>query len=375
MKQAQAETHTIQETKDYFQSVGVKLGSFSQSNREGSSVLVKNFKYGTSGEDLKSLFSENGSLTIQRALLPPGGTIAILEFPNEAQARLAVSSFAYRKFNDSVLFLERAPRDLFMKPSSNEARENMLKTTKTGGRLPEHTTSALETSTLFVRNLNFSTTSERLWSEFKLFEGLISAVVKTRTDPKRPKTFLSMGYGFLEFDNVDHTKSALIAINGFNLEGHDLQVSVSHGGKDLASERRQNDESKRREQQSTKLVIKNLPFEASKKDVRDLFRSYGHIRALRMPKKLNNSTRGYAFAQFKTPKEAENALNALKSTHILGRKLVIEHAAEDTEDPEKQIEMMQAKVGKQSDRVALQRLTDTQRKKLNVESLTETDEV
>ena len=58
-----------------------------------------------------------------------------------------------------------------------------------------------------------------------------------------------------------------------------------------------------------------------------------------MPKKFDGNHRGFAFVEFLTKKEARNAFEALAaSTHLYGRRLVIEWASDDTS-----IEAMQKK--------------------------------
>lgn len=61
-----------------------------------------------------------------------------------------------------------------------------------------------------------------------------------------------------------------------------------------------------------------------------------------------------------------NAMNALKNTHLLGRRLVLEFAETESDDPEAELEKMQKKVGAQANKVALQRLTAGGRKKFNI---------
>ena len=58
---------------------------------------------------------------------------------------------------------------------------------------------------------------------------------------------------------------------------------------------------------------------------------------------------------------------ALGSTHLLGRRLVLEVATEDELDPEAEIEKMQKKAGRQQEKVALQKLTGAGRHKFFVE--------
>lgn len=379
VKQAHAETHIIQETKSYFASNGVDLDAFKRKERGETAILIKNFSYGTKSAELRDLFETYG--TIKRILMPPSGTLAIVDFAQADHARAAFRSLAYRKFKESILFLEKAPKDLFSVAngaalSGDKASEGARSVKHSAGDLLDdagHPQDSIHTSTLFVRNLNFSTTSERLREVFKPLDGLISARVKTRADPKAPGKLLSMGFGFLEFRTKEQAQAALAAMDGHHLDGHELLVRASHKGVDAAEERRRDDTAKKLAGRRTKIIIKNLPFEASKKDVRSLFGSYGQLRSVRVPKKFDSSTRGFAFAEFVTAREAENAMDALKDTHLLGRRLVLDFAAEDEIDPEQAIAKMQQKAGKQADKVALQRLTGSGRKKFNVEGNEEMD--
>jgi len=71
-----------------------------------------------------------------------------------------------------------------------------------------------------------------------------------------------------------------------------------------------------------------------------------------------------------TPKEAENAMDALRNTHLLGRRLVIDYATVDAEDPEKEIARMQQKVGRQVNNIAMKKLTEgSDRRKINIGNL------
>lgn len=371
VKQAHAETHVIQETKAYFENQGMDLNAFKRNQRGDTAILVKNFPYGISSEELSNLFKPYGEVT--RLLFPPSGTIAIVELANAAQAKAAFSALAYRKMKDSILFLEKAPKDLFKGTDASKA--TVVPQTSSGGVVKPSTLDLLngskpqdiqDSTTLFVRNLNFSTTTERLKEMFKPLDGFLSARVKTKTDPKRPGQVLSMGFGFLEFRSKSQARAALAAMDGYNLDGHALSIKASHKGLDAAEERRKEDRARKAAGRNTRIIIKNLPFEASKKDVRALFGAYGQLRTVRVPKKFDSSTRGFAFADFTTSREAENAMDALRNTHLLGRRLVLEYAAVDPEDAEEEIQKMQEKVGRQANQVALQKMIGTGRKKFTV---------
>lgn len=67
--------------------------------------------------------------------------------------------------------------------------------------------------------------------------------------------------------------------------------------------------------------------------------------------------RGFAFAEFESPREAENCINSLKDTHLLGRRLALDYAEAEAVDAEEEIAKMQKKIGGQVNKVAIQKLS------------------
>lgn len=368
VKQAHAETHIIQETKAYFKQQGVDLDAFKRDERGDTAILVKGIPYDLSKDELKRLFEEHGD--VKRFLMPPSGVTAVVEFHNAAQCLAAFGALAYKRVKGSPLFLEKAPKDLFsakLTPTEDgTVMDGVAKASASDLKDTDHIVpDTAGTATLFVRNLNFTTTTQQLTDTFKPLDGFMSARVKTKTDPKKPGQILSMGFGFLEFRSAPQAQAALKVMDGYTLEGHKLQIRASHKGADAAEDRRKADAAKKLAGKKTKVIIKNLPFEATKKDVRALFGAYGQLRSVRVPKKMDRGARGFAFADFTTPKEAESAMDALRDTHLLGRRLVLDFAAGDAEDAEAEIEKMQQKVGAQVNKMALQKLTSGGRKKFS----------
>ena len=368
VKQAIAETSVIQEAKAYFAKHGVNIEAFKNQQRGDTVILVKNIK-NTTAEELRDLFAEHGS--VLRVLMPPSGTIAIVQFAQPAACRAAFAKKAYSRFKDSVLFLEKGPKGLFTdtSPSQQDNHTTGVQKLSAAELLARHDADeegAVETSSLYVRNLNFSTTSEALTNAFKHLDGFVSAKVKTKPDPKKPGQVLSMGFGFCVFRTKEQAQAALKAMDGTVLDGYKLVIKASHRGLDAAEERRREDLAKKAAAVKRKIVIKNLPFQATRKDIRDLFGTYGKLVAVRVPKKFNSQSRGFAFAEFATAKEALNALTALKDTHLLGRRLVLDFAEADEVDPEEQIKAMEKKTRDQLNKVTLQQLTGGGRKKINI---------
>ncbi|KAK3633899.1 Multiple RNA-binding domain-containing protein 1 [Elasticomyces elasticus] len=367
VKQAHAETHVIQETKSYFKQQGIDLEAFrdvKKSDRGDTAIVIKCIPYGTSKDELMRRFEEHGD--VKRFLMPPNGIIAIVEMADATQGKTAWDKISLR-VGSSMLKIEKAPKNLFNTiPTEAKTEDGVTKTSASDLKTADADYTVPDTAgtaTLFVKNLNFATTTEQLTAAFKSLPGFLSARVNTKTDPKKPGQVLSMGFGFTEFASAPQAQAALKAMDGHTLEGHKLQIRASHKGTDAAEERRKADAAKRVAGKKTKIIVKNLPFEATKKDVRALFGAYGQLRSVRVPKKMDNGARGFGFADFTTPKEAQSAIEALKDTHLLGRRLVLDFAEGDPEDAEAEIEKMQKKVGGQVNKVALQKLTSGGRKK------------
>ncbi|KAK5047582.1 hypothetical protein LTR84_006679 [Exophiala bonariae] len=358
VKQAHAETSVIKETKTYLASQGMNLEAFTDQSRDDCTLLLKNFSYGTTSEELSQMLSQYGN--VSRLVFPPTGTMAVVQYEEPSFATLAMKQLAYRNLKGSVLYLERAPKGIWMRQKSPIWMED------TKG--DDVDMSGTPSATLFVRNLNFTTSTTRLAEAFKPLSGFLSARVKTRTDAKRPGEVLSMGFGFVEFRTKSQADAAIAAMNGRMVEGHEIIVQASQKSTDAAEERRKDDASKKANAKKTKIIIKNLPFEATKKDIRALFGAYGKLRTVRLPRKFDNTARGFAFAEFVTAKEAENAMDALENTHLLGRRLVLDFAEGENIAPEDEIRAMEKKVQSHQNILAHHKLTGSARKKFNADA-------
>lgn len=82
-----------------------------------------------------------------------------------------------------------------------------------------------------------------------------------------------MGFGFVEFMTKQDAQKAIISLQGFALEGHSLQLKLSQKS---ASSKTQSKAPKKEsgdliEKKGTKLVVRNVPFEATRKELQQLF--------------------------------------------------------------------------------------------------------
>ncbi|KDE05252.1 hypothetical protein MVLG_04387 [Microbotryum lychnidis-dioicae p1A1 Lamole] len=334
---ALAETHVITETKQYFQSAGVNVSSFaSRGPRSTTTILVKNIPFGTSNAVLKDMFALFGSVT--RLLLPPSGTMAVVEMGDASSASAAWRQLAYKKLGSSVLYLEKAPAGIWAVASSDRLGEDAPKFPLNSIPIApsakpnepvfdtnDDAKAAEAGSTLFVKNLAFATTTEALRSSFEHLPEFVFARVQTKPDPITPGRSLSMGFGFVGFRTPSAAQHAKAVRDGLLLDGHQLEIRIAHRGGDGKSLTADSGVPSR-SGNSTKLLVKNLPFEITRKEIRELFSAYGQLRSVRLPRKLDHKTRGFAFVDFATHRDAQFALTALEHTHLLGRHLVLQWA-------------------------------------------------
>lgn len=288
VKLALAETNVIAETKKYFESHGVDLAKFDEPAdaqgrpirppRSKTILLVKNIPYGTSADVLGALFEPHGE--IKQTLIPPAGTLAIVEFANEVDAGRAFKAVSYRRLGNAVVYLEKAPEGLLdgPLPEAEEGPTNDLAKDAVKRVTESSDADAAEAeagSTLFVKNLSFATTSERMHSVFSSLPAFAFARVSTKPDPKNstgPR--LSMGFGFIGFKTKEAAKKAMSGLKGFKLDGHDLEVKFAQRDGDASDAKggKTTSDPAKQKKKTTKMIVKNMPFEASKKDIRDLFR-------------------------------------------------------------------------------------------------------
>jgi len=332
VKLALAETTIVQETKTYLESNGVDLFAFSgRAHRSPTTLLVKNLPAFTTQQQIRELFAPHGEL--KRVLVPPSGTIGLVEFENESEAGVAWRNVNYRRFGGSIVYLERGPVGLWKAGGAAAEKATSAQNTPVVA-LPEgeEPQEAAPGSMLYIKNLAFSTTSGTLSSLFSSLPGFVYARVQTKPNPKDPNARLSMGYGFAGFGSREEAERARKAMDGVTCDGHKLSVRFAGRGKDedeQAAAGAEKGDIALGNRKTAKMIVKNVPFEATKADIRALFQGYGQLKSLRLPTKFDRRTRGFAFLEFVSRKEAENAMAALKHTHLLGRHLVLEWAEDE----------------------------------------------
>lgn len=365
IRMAIAETQLIEENKKFLHSHGINIDILESTHsvdakknlavkRSTTLLLIKNLPPESNIDELENMFSKFGIL--DKALISPSKTLAVVEFLEAADARSALKGLAYKRYKNSPLYVEFAPID----PNIDESKKNKNKgveddkkktketekkqTEKKQTDLPnnkEENKAVVEDnmedySTLFVKNLNFKSTEEDLKNHL-IKNGVSQDSLRTILIQKKEKNgvLLSQGYGFIEFKSFNLAQESLKKLSNTVLDEKVLDFKPSDKRLSIAPNSLINNELKNHKGKNGKLLVKNIAFQANLNELKKLFSNFGVIKRIKLPKKMGadgSSHRGFAFVEFGTNQEAANAMASLKNTHLYGRHLVIEWAKEDEEN-------------------------------------------
>ncbi|CAM37284.2 conserved hypothetical protein [Leishmania braziliensis MHOM/BR/75/M2904] len=363
-------------------------------SRSNTTILVKNLQLKDGGDaaELTKLFVRFGVL--ETSAFPSAGTFALFRFTHPQDARIAFMRLSYKLFKAAPLFLEWAPVGALMDDGEGSSAAATAAadlglavgpSSESGANADTDDAAAAAVAnavvyTLFLTNIPFQTTEDELHAF--LLDACPRLARAPETLIKRLVLQQVQGRAFLTVADQSTLAYCVSKINGKILAGRTLSCVVSKQTTQLlqqarvidttstaqgttgqfsgANARDDNDDeadatktavlARRRGVTSSaatssevppgsdpqKLIVKNLPFEATERDVRELFSAFSEIRSVRVPRKSHtfsshreNNHRGFAFVEFLSEVEAARALETLKSTHLYGRHLVLQYAKLD----------------------------------------------
>ena len=295
-------------------------------------LLCKNIPSGTSEDELARLMGKFGRLC--RFVFPANSSLAICEYIDSSEAKKAYASLLGSNFHSQPLLLSWSPLGVF-KDESNPIPK-IVRTLPNKESSPEQENN-VKTCSLYIKNLSFHTNEQTLLDFFR--SNMTSAPSKSKIRSVRiPKKHslhkndgsdqLSLGFGFVEFETPEACKLALDKLQGAVLDGHQLELSFSNqsNSSQKGDNKLKHSIKEPPSNKATRLLVKNVPFEATEKELRELFGSFVQIKRVRLPKKFGGQHRGFAFVDCATHNEACDAFALLGNVHLYGRHLVIEWA-------------------------------------------------
>lgn len=297
---AVAEATLVGEAEEALYEQGVLIGEkaygVGENQRSRVLILCKNLTADLKAEELAEYFCAYG-LVLRSQIVYPG--FALVEMGSPQDARRAFNMLAFKRIGSQKvpLFLEFA---LLSNQTNVEAKadDQNVQADETVKNNPV---------TVHLRNISFDTSPERVEAVARELQGFTSCRLILHAQGHR-------GFGFVEFKNKETAERAIEHLSRVVLDGYKWEASLARSR--TVSNDQVDDEA------TTKLIIKNLAFQASEKELRQLASQFGRVVSFRAPKKIDGSLRGFAFVQYATEKEATAALRALRQTHFYGRHLV-----------------------------------------------------
>lgn len=183
----------------------------------------------------------------------------------------------------------------------------------------------LSKTLLIVKNLKYETTEEELRNKFEAYGLLIRFIF--------PPTH---AVALIEFARPEDAKKAHQGLSFSKIHDQPMyiqwapaQQAPSYHPVDENDEEGESARSTPNQKQikTTTLIMKNVPFKATRKEIYDLVNTYAKLKAVRMPEKADRSGhRGFCFLDFNTRQEATTALTRLADVHLYDRHLVVQPA-------------------------------------------------
>jgi nucleolar protein 4 len=185
---------------------------------------------------------------------------------------------------------------------------------------------------LFVRGLAPTVTTEDLTEYFSESYPIKNALVVLDKETRESKS-----YGFVTFADVEDAQRAKEELNNTEIKGKKIKVDFAEARQREGEEKRPRagDRAKaEREQQikdaqTPKLIIRNLPWTIkTPDDLQKLFRSYGKVNFVNLPKKPNGELRGFGFVSLRGRKNAERAIQELNGKEVDERPIAVDWAVD-----------------------------------------------
>lgn len=163
--------------------------------------------------------------------------------------------------------------------------------------------------------------NKQLYDTFSTFGNILSC--KVSVNAKRE----SLGYGFVHYETEESARLAIEKVDGKVIAGERVSVSMFKSKKERGGANKF---------KFTNIFVKNLPGEATKEQLDELFSKYGTITSSMVNSTKDDKTKAFGFINFAAPEEATAAVEATNGIEFQGRKLFVGRA-QKKEEREKEL--------------------------------------
>uniref|UniRef100_H3DKS7 RNA-binding protein 28 n=1 Tax=Tetraodon nigroviridis TaxID=99883 RepID=H3DKS7_TETNG len=181
--------------------------------------------------------------------------------------------------------------------------------------------------TVFVSRLPATASNERLEEIFSEIGPVKQCFVVNEKGTQKCR-----GFGYVTYSMTEDVQRAIQEIKEY--DGQKITLCVSKKKRNEkkkeapAEEKKNEDKSKgiRKNVLKARLIFRNLSFQCSENDLKQVCSKFGPILEAKIPLKPDGKMRGFAFVQFKNMSSAAKALNGLNMKEIKGRQVAVDWA-------------------------------------------------
>lgn len=175
---------------------------------------------------------------------------------------------------------------------------------------------------VYIKNIPEDVTEEKL-TELFAKSGTITSVMFAKDAEGKPK-----GFGFVNFETIEHANAAVESMNGYDFGEKKLFVARAQKRDERAKELHERFEQLKVERQKkyegVNLYVKNLGDEIDEARLRKEFSQFGDIASCKiMADPVTGKSKGFGFVCFASPEEATKAVTEMNSRMLEGKPLYV----------------------------------------------------
>ncbi|OCT98151.1 hypothetical protein XELAEV_18010381mg [Xenopus laevis] len=230
--------------------------------------------------ELQELFGQFGDL--ERVLLPEGGISAIVEFLEPTEAKHAFYKLAYTKKVEQTEQVTSEEQEEDSTKQDVKELEVEEQEEDEEEALPDHE----REDCMIVIVKSQSLIIYRLWENLSM-----------GSNPWQPIRYL---HSWFSLQLSEKAQEALWLLQHCTVDEHQGEIKLSERA--ISSKKQIS-----KKQQSSKILVRNVPFQATVREIRELFSTFGELKTVRLPKKMvGTGTRcGFGFVDFVTKQDAK----------------------------------------------------------------------
>jgi polyadenylate-binding protein len=155
---------------------------------------------------------------------------------------------------------------------------------------------------IFVKDLPLDLTDEEMEKAFAVHGEITSSMVRRKEDGT------SLGFGFINYANVDAARNAVEQMNGAEMKGQRIYVARAQKKAEREAQLKRQFEERKQRYAESNVFVKNLDETTDDVKLKEHFNQFGEVVSCKVMRDDKGLSRGFGFVCFNTPEEAHKAI-------------------------------------------------------------------